>query len=112
MEIETLTEQLIKYTKEIERLTKEVENIKEKLKQLTVPGWSVTLDGYTVKHVSIKRTITDLNELQKLGYDLNRITVTITKIDPSLVRTIGEKENKPYYTIENRIVMVKNENKN
>ncbi|MEM2174228.1 MAG: hypothetical protein QXI58_01190 [Candidatus Micrarchaeia archaeon] len=107
MNVQELTEKLIKNVKEIEKLQQEIEFLREELKKNTQVGWEMSFDGYVVKHTTIKRTITDPEKLKEVGIDPSRVTVTITKIDPDLVRTVGKKENKPYYTVEERIVVEK-----
>lgn len=109
MELQKMVTKLVTNIKEVERLSKEIEELREALKQATKIGWQTEYDGYIVKHASVRKTITDPEKLKEIGIDPDKVTVTITKIDTNLVRILGQKENKEYYTIEDRIVCEKQE---
>lgn len=111
MTLQELAAKIIKYTKTIETLQEKLEILKQTFKNQTSPGKIIYINGKAVEHALIKRTITDPNELTKIGIDPNKVTVTVTKIDPVLVKEIGEKENKKYYWEESRIIVKNVKNK-
>jgi NCAIR mutase (PurE)-related protein len=102
--------ELVQIVKQIDELKQKEQELRQELLSLLNRNECVNIDGYTVEKKIIKETITDPSELVKNGFDINKVTVTITKIDPVLVRTVGEKENKMYYKEVDRIVVVRNKN--
>ena len=98
---------LTKVIAKIEELRKLEQDLRSKLLELMHNNETVQVNGYNVTKKVIKETIIDPVMLQKFGFDLNRVTVTITKIDPKLVRVIGEAEKKVYYTEKPVIIVAK-----
>ncbi|MFN3551379.1 MAG: hypothetical protein ACK4WJ_06200 [Endomicrobiia bacterium] len=99
--------ELVKYQKTINALEEKVKQLKELLIQNTKPGTIIKVNGNEVEHKLVKETITDIEMLRQIGIDPQKVTVTITKIDPLLVRRIGVMENKKYY-IEKSNIFIKN----
>jgi hypothetical protein len=104
--------ELIQVVKQLDELKRKEQELRQELLTLLSRNEIISVDGYTVEKKVIKETITDPGELAKCGFDLAKVTVTITKIDPVLVRTIGEKENKLYYKEIERIVVSRAKNNN
>jgi hypothetical protein len=65
------------------------------------------VNGYAVEKKVIKETITDAKVLADNGFDVSKVTVTITKVDPTLVKTIGEAEKKVYFNEKTQIRVTK-----
>lgn len=97
--------QLVEITKQIEKLEEIERKLREELNQILNNDESIFIDDSVVTKKVFKETITDPEILRQMGFDLNRVTVTITKIDPKLVAEIGKKENKKYYQEKTRIVV-------
>jgi hypothetical protein len=104
--------ELIQVVKQIDELKQKEQMLRQELLALLGRNEQISVDGYTVEKKVIKETITDPSELVKYGFDVSKVTVTVTKIDPVLVRTVGEKENKLYYREVDRIVVSRNKNNN
>jgi hypothetical protein len=102
--------ELIQVVKQLDELKQKEQELRRELLTMLNRNECVSVDGYTVEKKVIKETITDPNELAKYGFDLAKVTVTVTKIDPVLVRTVGEKENKLYYKEVDRIVVSRAKN--
>lgn len=100
-----LIDQLIKLYEIRDQVEKQIAKLKDKFIKSTPQGSKFEHNNYIIEHAGIKTTITDEETLIKLGFDLNRVKVTITKIDPKLVKTIGEQEKKEYYTLEDRVII-------
>jgi len=103
----TIAKELVGVIDQIEQLRQKEKELREKLLRLMNSGETIEVDGYTVVKKMVKETITDTDLLQQIGFDLSRVTVTITKVDPALVRTIGEKEGKKYYVEVEKIIVSK-----
>lgn len=99
--------QLVEITKQIEKLEEIERKLREELNQILNNDESIFIDDSVVTKKVFKETITDPEILRQMGFDLNRVTVTITKIDPKLVSEIGKKENKKYYQEKTKIVVSK-----
>jgi hypothetical protein len=62
--------------------------------------------GYVIKRVAVKSTILDPGALQKLGIDLNDVTIrNLSRIDPELVVEQGQKLGVTYYKTEPKVVV-------
>lgn len=101
-----LATKLVKYHKMVETLNQKIVQLKEELLKQTQPGTVIKINSHIVEHKVIKETIKDPEMLKQLGIDLEKVTVTVTKIDPFLVKRVGEAQNVKYYT-EKPVVFVK-----
>lgn len=101
----TKAKELIEITKKIEALKQIEEQLRKELLELLNNEESIIVDDSVVTKKIYKETITDPELLQQMGFDINRVVVTITKVDPKLVSEIGKKENKKYYVEKPRIVV-------
>jgi regulator of replication initiation timing len=97
--------QLVDVVEQIEKLKETERQLRDQLLKLMKDNESVQVNNRVVTKRVTKETITDPEMLKQLGFDLARVTVTITKIDPKLVRTIGEAEKKNYY-VEKPVIIV------
>jgi regulator of replication initiation timing len=104
MKIEA-AKQLVDVIEQIEKLKETERQLRDQLLKLMKDNESVQVNNHVVAKRITKETITDPEMLKQLGFDLARVTVTITKIDPKLVRTIGEAEKKNYY-VEKPVIVV------
>ena len=80
-----------------------IEYVREQLVAGMQDNESIQVDGYTVIKRLVKYTIVDPAQLFKNGFDIAKVTVTTTKVDPTLVKTIGKAEGKMYYSEKPRI---------
>lgn len=95
--------QLVLVLQYIQRLKQKEMILREKLLALMEPNEEIEVGKWVVVKKVVKEAITDPQMLQQIGIDPSKVTVTVTKIDPVLVREIGKKENKPYYKEVERI---------
>lgn len=101
-------QRLVTIIKRIEKLTMHEEQLRNMLLTTMKDNESVTVGEYTVTKKLKKQTIVDPDKLIKLGFDISKVTVVIHKINPTLVKTIGVAENKPYFHEVPSIIVTKN----
>lgn len=89
--------ELVEVTKQIEAAQAKGKDLREQLLKEFADGESITDSGYVIEKKVVKTTIIDANELVKNGFDVSKVSVEITKIDPTIVKRIGEQEGKKYY---------------
>ena len=99
--------QLVEVVEQIEKLKETEKQLREELLKIMKDNESIQVNAHTVTKRINKETITDPELLKQAGFNLNQVTVTITKIDPKLIRVIGEAEKKNYYTEKPVIVVAK-----
>jgi len=100
-----VAKQLVDVVEQIEKLKETEKQLRDQLLKLMKDNESVQVNGHIVTKRITKETIVDPELLKQLGFDLNRVTVTVTKVDPKLVRVIGEAEKKNYY-VEKPVIVV------
>jgi regulator of replication initiation timing len=100
-----VAKQLVDVVEQIEKLRETEKQLRDQLLKLMKDNESVQINNRVVTKRVTRETITDPEMLKQLGFDLTRVTVTITKIDPKLVRVIGEVEKKNYY-VEKPVIIV------
>jgi len=97
--------QLVDVIEQIEKLKETERQLRDQLLKLMKDNESIQVNNHVVTKRITKETIVDPEMLKQLGFDLNRVTVTVTKVDPKLVRVIGEAEKKNYY-VEKPVIVV------
>jgi hypothetical protein len=95
---------LVQVTQRLAKLEAADKELRKELLSLLADDESVAVNGVTVRKEMTRKTITDPTELVKNGFDVSRVVVTKTSVDPSLVKTIGQAEGKQYFTVKPTIV--------
>ena len=67
----------------------------------------IKINDWLIEKINKKITIVDPDKLKMIKINPRRVTVNIQKIDPNLVRIIGEKENKKYFDEQPTIIVKK-----
>ncbi len=95
---------LVRTMQRLKKLEEMDEKLRKELISILDDNESVRVDDLSVRKVMTRKTITDPTELVKNGFDVSRVVVTKTSVDPSLVKTIGEAEGKKYFTVKPTII--------
>jgi predicted phage-related endonuclease len=90
--------ELVEVTKRIDADQDRAKTLRDELKTELKTGEAIPESGYVIEKKVVKSTITDANVLVKNGFDVSKVTITVTRIDPTLVKTIGLAEGKAYFS--------------